>query len=578
MQLEPPASPYAVDAVGAALLRSLSGDASLQWNGQNLYQGTQPIDLLAPHQLHQPQWTGSWLEQRALLDGAALRLRFSDAALHAAHAPTEPVERLVYELLEQLRTESLVPADWPGVRHNLALHFQRWCQHFVDSGLTESSLGILLFTLALTSWSRMGGEEVPPAMADRAEATRAYMSSTVGHCWVALRQHRHCQSAFIPHALELCRWMGQAVHSAEAAAGAAPAPSRNGFVLKLHFSTPDKLTPPNHSAGSAAVSAAIAHGAQAGRGYRVFSKAYDREVAAAALVRPAQLAELRAHMDAELEQAAYHMGRLSRYLRKNLALPDGDGWQFGMESGYVDGSRLALLVGNPQATSVFKDVRQSRVVQCAVTLLLDCSGSMKTHAERTSILVDVLGRALEMAGVVVEVLGFSTNAWNGGRVRRDWQAAGQPQCPGRLNEVLHLVFKSAALPWRRGRRGIAALRRPDLFREGVDAEALEWACQRLRNIPAKRRILLVVSDGCPMDTATAECNGEDYLANHLQHMVPLLQRREGVEICAVGLAGKLGHFYPHHRVLDLKNGVGDAVFMQIAALLCAPRRRYSQGG
>ena len=576
MQLEPLAAPKrvgTVDAVGAALLRSLSGDASLQWNGRGIYQGTQPIDLLAPHQ---SQLTGSWQEQRALLDGAALRLRFSDAALHAVHAPTEPVERMVYELLEQLRSESLVPADWPGVRHNLAQHFQRWCQHFVDSGLTESSLGILLFTLALTSWSRLSGHAVPPSMADLAEATRANMSSTVGHCWAALRQHRHCQSAFIPYALELCRWVGQAVHSAEAAAGAAPAKSRNGFLLRLHFHTPDKLTSPINSATSAA-SDASAPLAEAGQGYRVFSKAYDREVAAAALVRPAQLAELRAHMDDELEQAAYNTGRLSRYLRKCLALPDRDGWQFGMESGYVDGSRLALLVSNPHETSVFKDVRQSPVVQCAVTLLLDCSGSMKTHAERTSILVDVLGRALEMAGVVVEVLGFSTNAWNGGRVRRDWQAAGQPQFPGRLNEVLHLVFKSAALPWRRGRIGIAALRRPDLFREGVDAEALEWACQRISKVPAKRRILLVVSDGSPMDTATVACNGDDYLDNHLQHMVPLLQRREGVEICAVGLAGKLGHFYPHHRVLDLKSGMGDAVFMQIAALLGEPRRRFRQG-
>ncbi|MCX8521633.1 MAG: cobalt chelatase, partial [Rhodoferax sp.] len=198
MQHEPLAAPQrvgAVEAVGAALLRVLSGDARLHWNGQGIYQGTQPIALLAPHQV---VLTGSWQEQRALLDGAALRLRCSDAALHAVHAPTEPVERMVYEWLEQLRSESLVPADWPGVRHNLALHFQRWCQHFVDSGLTESSLGILLFTLAITIWSRLSGTEVPHSMADLAEATRANMSSTVGHCWAALRQHRHCQSAFIP--------------------------------------------------------------------------------------------------------------------------------------------------------------------------------------------------------------------------------------------------------------------------------------------------------------------------------------------------------------------------------------------
>jgi cobaltochelatase CobT len=553
-----------LETVCGAMVRSLTGDASLQWTGQTLYKGTQAVPLQAAHQ---SDVSTEWPDQRALLDGAAMRLRFSDAALHAQHAPSEPVDRLVYELLEQLRTESLVPDDWPGVRHNLEQRFLRWCQAFIDSGLTETTLGILMFSVALTAWSRLTGNEVPELMADLAEGTRADIVPEIGGYLTAMRRNRAQQEAFIPPALALSRWVGQSVRSAQAevANGSTTARRRNGFALRLHFETPESVPPPMATSGDSRSWHATA------QRYRVFTRAYDREAEAATLVRTAQLAEFRAQMDQEVIEAGFNIPRLARLFLRALAVPRRDGWRFAQEEGHIDGSRLAQLVSDPQDKAIFKDELQRPAMECAVAILLDCSGSMKAHARATSVLVDVLGRALDMAGVAVEILGFSTGSWNGGRARKDWQRAGQPEFPGRLNEALHLVFKAGTQPWRRGRLGLAALRRPDLFREGIDGEAVEWACQRLLQLPARRRILMVVSDGCPMDTATHQCNDEHYLDQHLKQVVAAHERSGDVEICGLGVGLDLGLFYRRRLALNLTEHLDDAALQAVAGLLLQRR-------
>lgn len=549
-----------------AMVRALTGDATLQWSGQTLYRGTRVVPLLAPHQSDVAR---ERTDQRALLDGAGLRLRWSDQHLHALHAPAEPVERLVFELLEQLRTESLVFEDWPGVRHNLQTRFLRWCQAFAESGLTETSLGILLFTVAVTAWSRLTGHELPEPMADLVEATRAAVAPEIGRQMAELRRHRHDQSAFIPPALVLSQWVGNAVRSAQAEVpnGSARARRRNGFALRLHFEAVEPPPPPVANSGASRSWVASE------QRYRVFTRAYDREVEAARLVRAAQLAEFRAQMDQEVMEAGFNIPRLARTFHKALAMPRLDGWLLGQEEGRLDGSRLAQLVSDPKARAIFKDEQQRPHVSAAVSILLDCSGSMKAHARTLSLLVDVLGRALDMAGVRVEILGFSTGAWNGGRARRDWQRAGSPQLPGRLNEQLHLVFKSGAHAWLRGRRGIAALRRPDLFREGIDGEAVEWACQRLLRLPVQRRLLMVVSDGCPMDTATHQSNDEHYLDQHLRQVVDAHARQGDVEICGLGVGLDLGVFYRHRLALDLADQLDDKTLQAVAALLIHDRKR-----
>lgn len=550
-----------MESWGGALLRAITGDGSLQWSGQTLYAGTMPQALPAAHHTDVPP---ELTDQRGLLDSVGLRLSLSDKELHRAHLPTDPVERMVFELLEQLRVESLVPATWPGARNNMRERFLHWAQAFIDSGLTESSLGILLFAVALTAWSRLTDQEMPDRMSDAIESTRMAMSPHLGRFWLQLRRTRDDQAAFIEAALAVSRWVGAAVRAAQedAPSGNGNPKRRGNFALPLHFESQNIDEMPIAQTGD---SRAWASSAQ---NYRVFTRQFDREAVASELIRTAQLAEFREQMDDEIARSGLHIGRLARYFQQRLAMRQRDGWNFGLEEGYLDGGRLSQLVSDPQLREIFKDEMQRPINETAVTFLLDCSGSMKGYAKPVSLLIDVLGRALDMAGVRVEVLGFSTGAWNGGRARREWQRAGQPQWPGRLNERLHIVFKDAAKPWRHGRHGIAALRKPDIFREGVDGEGVEWACQRLLAQPARRRILMVVSDGCPMDTATHQANDEHYLDQHLRQVLAARERAGDVKVCALGVGLDLGVFYRQRVAVDLAEGVDEGVVSAVAEMIC----------
>lgn len=550
-----------MEAWGAAMLRAITGDASLQWSGQTLYAGTMPQALAAAHHSNVPV---ELADQRGMLDSAGLRLRLSTQPLHRAHLPADPVERMVFELLEQLRVESLAPASWPGARENMRQRFLGWAQAFIDSGLTESSLGILLLAVALTAWSRLTDQEMPERMSDAIESTRMAISPHLGGLWLQLRRQRQDQAAFIGPALAVARWVGEAVRTAQEEAPRGNAnPRRSGsFALPLHFDAQNLDELPLARTGD---SRAWASSSQA---YRVFSRRYDREEMADGLIRAAQLAEFRADMDEEIARSGLHVGRLARYFQQRLAKHHRDGWNFGLEEGYLDGGRLTQLVSDPQQRAIFKDEAQRPVNETAVTFLLDCSGSMKSHAKPMSMLVDVLGRALEMAGASVEVLGFSTGAWNGGRARREWQRAGQPQFPGRLNERLHIIFKDGARRWRHGRHGIAALRKPDIFREGIDGEGVEWACQRLLARPAKRRILMVISDGCPMDTATHQANDEHYLDQHLRQVLAARESAGDVKVCALGVGLDLGVFYRQRLAVDLQQNIDEGLLRAVADLLC----------
>ena len=548
-----------------AALRALSGDPHLQWSAQTLFRDTTHIPLAAVHQQDVPPTP---LDQRALLDGVALRLLHSDAALHEASQPNEEVARLVFEMLEQFRVESLCPPTWPGVQHNLIARFEHWSQAFEASGLVETDLGLLLFTIAVTAWSRIGAHPIDDGMADLMEVTRANIMPTLGGAFHGLRQCRHDQARFIEHALTISHWVAAAIDDAQKASpSAAASKRRSGFALRLMFQQPPSPAWPTPEGGNSRSWQA------SGQRYRVYTRAYDREAFAKDLVRPAQLTQLRSELDEDLKQCGLSLTRLVRHLRHLLARPQEDDWRFAQDSGQIDGARLARLVANPLEQSVFRDPRIHPVADCAVTVLLDCSGSMKAHARQTSMLVDMLSRGLDMAGIPNEVLGFSTQAWHGGRAMRDWQRNGMPPYPGRLNELLLMIFKSHDVHWRKARDGMAALRRPDLFREGLDGEAVLWAVERLRQQAVRRRILLVVSDGCPMDSATHQVNDPHYLDQHLKQVLLSLQQTGDVHVCALGVGLDLGWFYRHRLAIDASLPLNDALLHDVVGLMAQASKR-----
>jgi cobaltochelatase CobT len=232
-------------------------------------------------------------------------------------------------------------------------------------------------------------------------------------------------------------------------------------------------------------------------------------------------------------------------VRRQWAVPVRNGWELETESGYLSAERLSLLVTSPQERNVFKQERYQPEMSAAVSILLDCSGSMRNQLPRVLPMVEVLIRVLERAGVQTEVLGYTTASWNGGKAQKAWERAGRPTDPGRLAERLHMVLKSASQTRRAAALSIAALLKPDLYREGLDGEAVQWAAGRLLALPVTQRLVMVVSDGSPMETATQRTNSEFYLDHHLRTVLRQIERAGEVAVMGLGVGLDLSVYYRH---------------------------------
>lgn len=561
-----------IDDLCAASIRALSDDDALHFRGRRLYRGAQALPPFAPHLSPMPE-VDDFGSFRGSADAMALRLRFSDAPLHRSLRPAEPLPRMLFEMLEQFRVEALAPRDMPGMMHNLRHRFEAWSMAFHHSGLTETAKGILLYTVTQICRSRVTAQPVVEATEDTIEATRMAIAPSLGAGLAGLRRTRGDQAAYARHALDIAQTVAAmlSVHDEDDAAADIDADADgkpNQFNLWMNF---DGDLDEGFSTASSG-SSQLLEGP--GNGYRVFTRAYDTQVQAASLVRAALLQEYRKRLDQRIEKQGIQVARLARDLQAVLATPRRDGWQGGQEEGYIDGRQLSQLIASPSERRLFRVEQHAPVPDCGVSFLIDCSGSMREHIEAVAVLVDVMVRALDQIGVASEVLGFTTNAWNGGRARRDWLRAGRPGHPGRLNEACHMVFKDGDTSWRRARQSMAALLKADLFREGVDGEAVEWAVQRLVARCDGRRLLLVISDGSPTDGATALANDAHYLDHHLSDVVARLQAQGEVEVYGMGVGLDLSPYYRQYRAFDLSASVSNEVFREIVAMIAAgPRGR-----
>ncbi len=562
-----------VEELCAASIRAVAGEADLHFRGRRLHRGRRALPLYAPH-LHPDLERDDFASFRGAADGLALRLSLSDAALHAALAPADAVERSIFDLLEQYRVEALVPPAWPGVRRNLRHRHEAWSAGYHRAGLADTARGLLVYTVAQVCRARVTGDPVLEDTEDLLEATRAALAPALGQGLAGLRRERADQAAYAQHALVIARLIGAMLKAEGAEPGQDPdgrdadldaARSVFGLILEHEGDANERF--------AIAVSGTSRVLGEAAAGYRVFTTAYDREHMATTLARRAVLDEYRERLDRRIAERGIHGTRLARELRALLAVPAVDGWDDGKEEGRIDGRRLARLVASPTERRLFRSERVEPVADCALAFLVDCSGSMKAHIDDVAVLLDVFARALEQAGAAGEILGFTTEAWNGGRAQRDWVRAGRPAAPGRLNERSHIVFKPFELGWRRARPGIAALLKADLFREGIDGEAVEWACARLLARPESRRILVVVSDGSPMDSATALANDAHYLDQHLGEVVRRHEQQGRIEICAIGVGLDLSAWYGRSLVLDLAGGAGNAACREVLDMLAGRHRR-----
>src|SRR5688572_749743 len=498
---------------------------------------------------------------RAFGDRLALRARFHDAVLYSRQRPTEPPGRDLFDALEHARLDALGASWLPGIARNLLAH--------PGSG-PESARW-----LAFEAFSHLAApkEETSPVESLRQRLPAPLLAQLAGLSTHLKDQHRFGEAAAL--------WVRAAAPHVLRDDAPSPGPLPFGLRRKtLQRTLPRRGDPgataaplKRRSAGSedseaSAGSGAVMHGGTAGTGYRAYTTEHDRIVNAAALATRAELADLHLKLEAELGSIRPVVARLAKRLLRVLMARQTRHWRFDLEEGVIDGSRLAALVASRGTARPFKEEGESPFPSTVVTLLIDHSGSMRGRPMLIAALtVEIFARVLERCGVRCEVLGFTTREWDGGEPAREWAANGYPESPGRLNSLQHIVIKSADIPWRRARVALGLFLHDEMLKENIDGEALAWAHGRLIARSERRRILVVVSDGTPMDEATLAANGHEYLESHLQEVVAGIETRSPVRLAAIGIGHDVSLFYGNATTIARIDHLGPALSTKLTSLL-----------
>ena len=307
--------------------------------------------------------------------------------------------------------------------------------------------------------------------------------------------------------------------------------------------------------------------------YQIYCKEFDEEIDAQDLADPAELERLRAYLDQQLDPLKGAVSRLANKLQRRLQAQQNRSWEFDLEEGVLDAGRLARVVANPTTPLSFKIEKDTEFRDTVVTLLIDNSGSMRGRPiSIAAICADVLARTLERCQVKVEILGFTTRAWKGGESRERWLAQGRPQAPGRLNDLRHIIYKSADAPWRRVRDNLGLMMKEGLLKENIDGEALEWAHQRMLARREARKILMVISDGAPVDDSTLSVNPANFLEKHLRDVIAMVERRKMVELLAIGIGHDVTRYYSRALTITDVEQLAGAMTEQLAALFDPDKR------
>ena len=531
----------------AAVFRALSQDAGVDLWAHRPADANGLLPMNAPHLYPDPS-RSDLPSLRGATDAMAMRRKWSDPERHRQQLPQAREERLLVEILEQFRCESL--SRQAGVRANLSQRYAHWRSEYLRSRLHETHLGMLLYTVIVVTRSVLTGEPIGREDSDLLEESRFELSSELGPFLIRLRNARHDQQTFAEVARELAHTLAGRIAAVEEREGtrSGARERRAAPTLPLVFDIAEDLFAPAPEGSGGQLHLA--------RSYRPWTTRFDRESTIAEVVRTESLRSGRTAIAAETARRSVPLAPVVSRLHGVVEAVKDAHELVDSEDGFLDSSRLTRLITSPGDPRVFRGRSQRAETDCAVTFLLDLSGSMKPHALGLGALLDVLVTALDRLDVTTEILGFTTNAWNGGRVRSEWKRAGSPERPGRLNELHHLVIKSGASSWRRTRSHLGGLLKTSLFREGVDAEALRWAVGRLRSLQAAKSAVVVISDGLPADSATAFANDEDYLARDLETTVAGLRRAGDIGMLGVGIGTDPGLIYPASVELDA-DSLGD---------------------
>jgi len=547
-----------IDRNGSAALRAVSGTPGSEFRAHRLRVDGIPVAFASPYltlDRHPVSDTPDEARRRGVVDALGLLLRFSDLRLHAELSPDDVFERILFDVLEQLRCDALVPSRFRGIRLNIDTAFEAWCFDARANRVDENRMAMLVYTTTHMVRARLSSSTLPEAVDEIIEATRGHLGPVIGHALRDLPRLVDDQRTYAEPAREIARLVAEVAGDAtQSRAELDAAVRRHRLVVPDEWNTGEfEIADGDMSIGSAASGAAAQGSAFESIGdYRMFTTRYDTEVAGSSLFRPDRLRQLRVQLDLMERAQAIGTPRLAQRLLALFGSAQEDDWSFGRDDGALDGRRLGQLVANPATRELFRQRRIERRSDTVVAFLIDNSGSMKTQRFRAvAVLVDTFVRALDLAGISSEVLGFTTGAWSGGRPRTDWMAAGGHEEPGRLNETMHIVYKDAASTWRRSRPSLAALCDPRHFREGLDGEALAWAHQRLTTRAEPRKVVVLISDGSPTDSATSNANRPGYLDDHLTGVADRIERLGLVELGAIGIDLDMAQYVRNSIDLDL---------------------------
>ncbi|MFT8781693.1 cobaltochelatase subunit CobT [Acetobacter syzygii] len=594
-----------------ATLRALGGrkETDVSFHSGNMPMA--PISLGEKIRLSSPSLNLNEEEAQRLrgaADAQALRLKHHDFDLHAARRPADTIAREVYDALEQARVEAVGARHMKGVAANLRLRLEQeirsaGLEHMTDAAQLSPVVG-----LELLAREKLTGEPLPESARTIMEQWKSTLPQNALDALDTLATDQDNQKAFSRSARKLlaaCALTddeslsdqdeeedsnGNAPDSSEEndeqpppeqeddTSGGAPDLSEAVSEPQLMAGSADAAdnTPEVEQESGSAEGTGDAAGpgnrkeiepGQTAKGYHPYTTKFDEEILAEDLCDAEELSRLRHQLDLQLATLHGVVSRLANRLQRRLMAQQTRSWSFDLEEGMLDAGRLSRIVVNPRLSLSYKQEKDTEFRDTVVTLLIDNSGSMRGRPISVAASCgDILARTLERCGVKVEILGFTTRAWKGGQSRELWVQNGKPENPGRLNDLRHIVYKGADTPWRRARTNLGLMLREGLLKENIDGEALLWAWRRVKSRPEARKILMVISDGAPVDDSTLSVNPASYLEDHLREVIHMIENRSPVELTAIGIGHDVTRYYQRAVTITDAEELGGTMLQSLSAL------------
>jgi cobaltochelatase CobT len=588
-------------------VRSIAGSAEVEVNFANDRPGMTGDRMRLPELSRKP--TAQELSVlRGLGDSMALRRACHDERLHTQLAPAGPDARAIYDAVEQARVEAIGASRMAGTAQNLNSMLTEKYAKANFRGINGREDAPIEEAMSLMVREALTGERPPESAGKVLDLWRSFFQEKADKEVGSLKTVMDDQEAFarlvrnMLASMELAEDLGdddsqaneddsnseeeqprnqeQNEDNSEDDAGTEEAPAEDNEAADDQMEqgetdgaeiseddlmeegdeeseTPGEVKRPNNPFDD--LNEKI--------DYAVFTQEFDEEITAEELCDEAELDRLRAFLDKQLAHLQGAVGRLANKLQRRLMAQQNRSWDFDLEEGYLDTARLVRLVIDPMQPLSFKMERDTKFRDTVVSLVIDNSGSMRGRPITVAATcADILARTLERCGVKVEILGFTTKAWKGGQSREKWLGSGKPASPGRLNDLRHIVYKSADQPWRRSKRNLGLMMREGLLKENIDGEALIWAHNRLLGRPEQRRILMMISDGAPVDDSTLSVNPGNYLERHLRAVIEQIETKSPVELLAIGIGHDVTRYYKKAVTIIDADELAGAMTEQLAAL------------